>query len=72
MRLVALWNEWRYLGGKFSANRVTTAIWNTYFDTWIASGDWHLVVDDEGELWCRHLRWAWQRSKIPTCPHRIP
>lgn len=64
MRLKELWDEWLDLGGRRDANRLATAIWNTYFDTWIATGDWHFGSDG---IWCRHLRWAWEKPSITSC-----
>ena len=77
MRLKALWDEWVLLGGRRTWNRLTSAIWNTYFDTWIATGDWHLAHDDSdsddyNHIWCKHLRWAWERPSITSCDRYDP
>ena len=76
MRLRALWDEWNLIGGRASWSRLTTVIWNTYFDTWIATGDWHLAHDDSDDhhdhIWCKHLRWAWQRPAITSCDRYDP
>lgn len=69
MRLKELWAEWLYLGGRRTWNRLSTAIWNTYFGTWITTADTHL---GSNEIWCQHLRWAWKKPSITSCPNYDP